>query len=255
MFAPVRSAAKLSDQVAEVLIREITDGKLKPGDKLPSEPHLVEQFEVSRTVLREAISRLKSLGLVESRQGSGVFVRGTDTMPLRFDPEGAATREAVVQIAEVRRALEAEVAALAATRRDDADVAALRAAFAAIDAAVTEGRDGVDEDVAFHRAIADAARNPYLIATLQYLRQFLHGATRVTRANEARRGDFAHAVRAEHEAIVLAIAAGDADGARAAAASHMSNAIRRIKDADPGFWSQQGKALGGPLAGGPKGAG
>ncbi|WP_085317109.1 FadR/GntR family transcriptional regulator [Derxia lacustris] len=255
MFAPVRSAAKLSDQVAEVLIREITEGNLKAGDKLPSEPHLVEQFAVSRTVLREAISRLKSLGLVESRQGSGVFVLAADTMPLRFDPEVVASREAVVQIAEVRRALEAEVAALAAARRVPADIARLEQAFAAIDAAVAAGHDGVDEDVAFHRAIADTARNPFLISTLQYMRQFLHGATRVTRANEARRHDFATAVRSEHEAILLGIAAGEPARARDAASRHMNNAILRIEAADPSFWSQQGAALAAPLKAGPPAGG
>ena len=67
----------------------------------------------------------------------------------------------------------------------------------------------------YHRAIADAAKNPFLISTLDYLRQFLHGATRVTRANEARRADFARQVRDEHQAIALAIEAGDADCWRA----------------------------------------
>ena len=74
-FTPVSSGARLSDQVAEQLTAEIKQGRLAPGDKLPTEARLVEQFQVSRTVVREAVSRLKSLGLVDSRQGSGVFVR------------------------------------------------------------------------------------------------------------------------------------------------------------------------------------
>jgi GntR family transcriptional repressor for pyruvate dehydrogenase complex len=105
----------------------------------------------------------------------------------------------------------------------------------------------VEEDVLFHRAIADAAGNPFLIGTLDYLAQFLRGATRVTRANEARRADFMEQVLAEHAAIVAAIEAGDAPAARAAAAAHMVNAIRRIELADSSFWRQAGHRLAEPL--------
>lgn len=110
---------------------------------------------------------------------------------------------------EVRRALEAEVAGLAAQRRTAADVRQIRQAIATLDKAVEAGGDGVQEDVAFHRAIADAASNPFLLSTLQYLSRFLHGATRVTHADEARRGDFARQVKEEHQAILAAIEASD----------------------------------------------
>ena len=99
----------------------------------------------------------------------------------------------------------------------------------------------------YHRAIADAAQNPFLISTLDYLRQFLRGVTRVTRANEARRADFACHVRDEHEAIAAAIEAGDATRARRVAAQHMDNAIKRIEQADPAFWKEAGVQLASPL--------
>jgi GntR family transcriptional repressor for pyruvate dehydrogenase complex len=105
----------------------------------------------------------------------------------------------------------------------------------------------VDEDVRFHRAIAEAARNPFLIGTLEYLGQFLRGATRVTRANEARRADFAGQVQDEHEMIARAIEAGDPAVARQAASRHMDNAIQRIEQADPAFWQQAGVQLAQPL--------
>jgi GntR family transcriptional repressor for pyruvate dehydrogenase complex len=107
--------------------------------------------------------------------------------------------------------------------------------------------NGVDEDVLFHRAIAEAAQNPFLMSTLDYLAQFLKGATRVTRANEARRADFMDAVRAEHQTIVEAIEKGDAAAARAAAACHMDNAVARIEEADPSFWQSEGVQLAHPL--------
>ena len=128
-FTPVSSGARLSDQVADQLAAEIRRGGLAPGDRLPTEARLVEQFGVSRTVVREAVSRLKSLGLVDSRQGSGVFVRQPSSFaPLNFEAQHAASQEAVIQMVEVRRALEAEVAALAAQRRSAADMQRIEAA-------------------------------------------------------------------------------------------------------------------------------
>jgi len=240
-------AARLSDQVAHALVSEVRQGHLMPGTKLPSEAGLVQRFQVSRTVVREALSRLKSLGLIDSRQGSGVYVRSAVPAALNFDARSTASLEAVVQMAELRRALESEVAALAAQRRKAADIRRLRRALLAVDAAVLAGLDGRDEDVEFHRTIAGAAGNPYLSSTLDFLGQFLHGATRVTRANEARRTDFARQVRDEHAALTRAIEAGDPAAARRAAARHMDNAIARIQKADPTFWAQQGVALADPL--------
>jgi GntR family transcriptional regulator, transcriptional repressor for pyruvate dehydrogenase complex len=239
--------AHLSDRVAQALTQEIRTGRLSPGDRLPTETALCVQFDVSRTVIREAVSQLKSLGLLDSRQGSGVYVRAAGFVPLHFDAANAQSRQAVVQMVEVRRALEAEVAALAARRRRGADLKRIQQAVLALDAAVAGGGDGVEEDMRFHRAIADAAGNPFLIDTLQYLGQFLRGATRVTRANEARREDFARQVRDEHAAIVLAIEAADPLRAQQAAARHMDNAIARIEQADPAFWKEQGVTLATPL--------
>jgi len=242
-FKPTATGARLSDQVADALAAEIRDGRLGANSKLPTEAALVERFAVSRTVVREALSRLKSLGLVESHQGSGVYVKEIGFSPLNFDARSSVSRQAVIQMVEVRRALEAEVAALAAQRRNQADIKRLRKALTQLDKAVQAGGDGVQEDVQYHRAIAEAARNPFLISTLEYLGQFLQGATRVTRANEARRDDFARQVLDEHALIVQAIEDGDSEAARQAATSHMNNAIDRIEQADPAFWQQTGVQL------------
>lgn len=242
-FEPVKAGTSLADQVAQSLESSIRQGQLRPGDRLPTEVAMVAQFGVSRTVVREAISRLKSSGLVESKQGSGVYVQAARIEPLDLDKTQAASQEAVIQIVEVRRALEAEVAELAAARRNPEDLRRIHAAVQALADAVQQGRDGVSEDVAFHRAIAQAARNPFLLNTLDYLSQILAGATRVTRANEARRTDFSTAVTQEHAGIVQAIEAGDPAAARAAATAHMNNAISRIRQADPAFWAQDGRRL------------
>jgi GntR family transcriptional repressor for pyruvate dehydrogenase complex len=242
-FKPTATGARLSDQVADALAAQIRDGQLGANSKLPTEAALVLRFAVSRTVVREALSRLKSLDLVESRQGSGVYVKEVGFSPLNFDVSSSVSRQAVIQMVEVRRALEAEVAALAAQRRKQTDIRRIRKALSQLDKAVQAGGDGVDEDVQYHRAIAEAARNPFLIRTLEYVGQFLQGATRVTRANEARRSDFARQVLNEHALIVQAIEDGDANAARQAATAHMDNAIARIGQADPAFWTQTGVKL------------
>jgi GntR family transcriptional repressor for pyruvate dehydrogenase complex len=250
-FTPVTAGGRLADQVARQLAAEIQRGALRPGDKLPTEAQLVAQCAVSRTVVREAISRLKSLKLVDSRQGSGVYVSAHPPFaPLDFEAQLAVSQEAVIQMVEVRRALEAEVAGLAAQRRTEADLQRIHQAVHDLESAVQAGGDGVAQDVNFHRAIANAAANPFLLQTLAYLGQFLHGATQVTRANEARRGDFAAQVQAEHSAIVQAVQAGNAQAARQAATAHMDNAITRIRSADPAFWQQEGERLAQPLLSG-----
>lgn len=241
--AAIAPAMRLSERVASQLSDEIRAGRMAPGDRLPTEVALASAYGVSRTVVREAVTRLKSLGMVASRQGSGVFVVDAACVPLSFDARSAQSLQAVLQMVEVRRGLEAEVASLAAARRSYADLNDIRQAMQALDDAVRAGGDGAEQDVAFHRAIALAARNPFLISTLDYLRQFLRGVTRVTRANEARRKDFARQVHTEHEAIVRAIEAGDGTRARRAASRHMDNAIGRIRQADPTFWQQEGDRL------------
>lgn len=240
----LRVGARLSEQLADALAVSIRDGQLTPGQRLPTEQALVDRFGVSRTVVREAMSRLKTLGLVESRQGSGAFVMASSQAALAqlsLEPDGSV--DAVIQMVEVRRALEAESAALAAARRTPQSVKQIKQALQALGKAVKAGGDGVAEDVAFHTAIAQASRNPFLLATLAYLNRFLLDATRVTRANEATRADLEAQVHQEHSAIVSAIEAGDVAAARLAGANHMVNAARRIGQADPVFWAQHGQQM------------
>ncbi|MEX8494242.1 FadR/GntR family transcriptional regulator [Sphaerotilus sp.] len=228
---PLKLGARLSEQLAEALMAGIRSGQFVPGQRLPTEGALVARFGVSRTVVREALSRLKTLGLVESRQGSGAFVQQMPALdPLVLAPDGSI--DAVVQMIEVRRALESEAAALAAARRTPEALQQIRRAVQVLDDAVAAGGDGVAEDVALHTAIAQAAGNPFLLSTLAYLHGFLLDATRVTRAHEARHADLAQQVRDEHAAIVAAIEAADVDAARTAGAQHMRHAARRIRHAE-----------------------
>ncbi|MBC8749197.1 MULTISPECIES: FadR/GntR family transcriptional regulator [Paraburkholderia] len=231
MFDKIPARA-LSDAVAQQLLKQIDKGTFARGARLPTEAVLSQQFGVSRTVIREALSRLKNEGVVEPRQGSGVFVAGHGAIrPLRIDYAEAVEPGSVVHILALRRAIEAEVASEAAMRRSDADMAAIDAALARIERAVADGEDGVAEDVAFHRAIAAATGNPYFLKTLTFVNQYLQAGTVVTRRNEALREDFSRQVREEHAAIAAAIRAGDPMAARNAAQTHLYNAARRLAEA------------------------
>ena len=227
---PVRLVSeRLSDQLATLLGEQIESGGLRPGDRLPTEQQLALAHGVSRTVVREAMHQLKSRRLVLSRQGSGVYVAPTPThQPLAFDPTVLGSVQAVVHVVEVRRVLEGEIAALAAERATRAQLAKMRRSLKAIDAAASAGRDGVPEDLAFHRVIGEATGNPQFRLLLGFLEQYLRESMRITRGNEARRHDFMEAVRGEHRAIFDAIAARDPAAARRTAREHLALAERRL---------------------------
>lgn len=235
------ATGSLTDRATEALSRLIRGGEYPPRSRLPAEMELAARFGVSRTVVREAVARLKSAGLVQSRQGSGVYVREPNLdMRFQIDP-GALHGSAgfTLEIVELRRGLEAEAAALAAERCSRAQLADIRRALRAIGREEAAGRDGVQADMDFHRAIARASGNRHFPALWDFVGQFLRVAIRTTRANEARRADFAAQVHDEHRALVEAIAARDPDAARAAALRHMEMAAARIRAADPSFWPRR----------------
>ncbi|WP_288410856.1 FadR/GntR family transcriptional regulator [uncultured Herbaspirillum sp.] len=253
MAAAARGKTTLADHVTSVLAQQIRSGEFAPDARLPSEMELTERFAVSRTVIREAISRLKSEGLVGSRRGSGTVVLPVSpATPFRLDlkvDDGRDSIQAVLRVIELRRGVEGEMAALAAQRRTRAQNLAIQQALRDIDAAAAAGRDGVQEDFAFHAAISNASHNPLYTSLVQFLSQFLHAAIRVARMNEARSSEFVQQVRAEHAAMAQAISEGNAEVARAAALRHMEHSAQRIQAADKAFWaSAEGQAAARDLA-------
>lgn len=230
----------LADRVRAILEQRIKGGEFPPRSRLPSEPVLAERFRVSRTVIREAVSRLKSDGLVETRRGSGTVVLEPNlATPFRIDVDVRDSAAAVLRVIELRRGIEAEMAALAAERRTAAQLARIRTALAAIDESSAAGGDGVAEDLALHTAISEATGNSLYTSLLSFLTQFIQAAIRVTRTNEAQRDDLAQHTRGEHARLVDAIARQDVAAARAAALEHMENTAKRVREADPEFWSGQ----------------
>ncbi len=229
----ITTSGTLADRVCDALTLLINGEDFPPGSRLPSELKMADRFGVSRTVIREAVSRLKSEGLVESRQGSGVFVRDRNMdAPFRIDPNTMESIHSVLQVVELRLSLEGEIAALAAKRRTREQMGAIKRALKQIEIAESEGKDGVEPDIEFHRSIAVATGNPHFLALIEFLFTFLIKATKMTRNYEATKAILSLQVKEEHQRIVDAISRQDAEAARAAARQHMEGASRRLGSAD-----------------------
>lgn len=244
------TSGSLSQRVGKILSQKIHSNALPLGARLPSENAMAQHFQVSRTVIREAIASLRAEGLVETRQGSGAFVRRpTAPVGMDFDALTQESARSLLDLIEVRRGVEAEMAALAAARRSSKQLTEIKRALSRIEKAVAAGQDGVEEDVDFHLSIAGATGNPQWVKLAGFFSQQVRMAVKVTRANEARRAEFAQQVCAEHEQIVAAIAARDPERARVAAATHMERAARRVTAADREFWNSEGGEFARRLAG------
>ena len=225
-----RRPRTLALELVESLGDRIRAGQLQTGDKLPTEAAIMGEFEVSRTVVREAISKLQAAGLVETRHGIGTFVLGHgDAASFRIPSTQVATVNDVISVLELRIAVETESAALAAIRRTPANVTSLRSALDAFTSALEEGRDAVGPDYQFHLEIARATQNPRfadLMATL--------GGTMIPRARleatptpSPASQEYLRRVNLEHESILVAIERQDPDAARAAMRTHLANSKER----------------------------
>jgi GntR family transcriptional regulator, transcriptional repressor for pyruvate dehydrogenase complex len=225
-----RRPRTLALELVDALGERIQDGRLSAGDKMPTEAAVMQEFGVSRTVVREAISKLQAAGLVDTRHGVGSFVVGAARAAagFRLAPEKMATLRDVVAVLELRIGIETEAAGLAAQRRSTRDLAALRDALDQFERSVRAGREAIDPDFRFHLGIARATRNPHFAQIIGML-----GQTIIPRAREgagvskAERRAYLLKVNAEHESILSAIAAEDADGARAAMRTHLANSRER----------------------------
>ena len=168
LYRPLRPQRNLSAELVERLTEEITEGRLRPGARLPTEAEMIRLFGVSRTVVREAIAAMRAVGLVESRQGAGVFVaRDLMARPFLIDPNGLMSIAGVVQVMELRMGVEIEAAGLAARRRTPAQLTKIQRTLRDFDRAVAKGDAAVDADFGFAVANQPAECSIRLIADKQ----------------------------------------------------------------------------------------
>ncbi|EFQ62208.1 regulatory protein GntR, HTH [Pseudomonas fluorescens WH6] len=227
--SPMRKrSSNLAQGVVDDLTRRILLGQLKPGEKLPSESTIVLEHGVSRTVVREALSKLQASGLVETRHGIGTFVlepRAQQGLRLHVD-----TVASVRNMLELRLGLEVQAVALAALRRSDTQLAHMRQALDDYQSSLANNDSCVDEDKRFHQLIAEATGNTFFSEIMQHLGNAMIPRTQVKGA-ERGGADFAklgQLANLEHEAIYNAIKRQDPDAARAAMVLHLTNSRDRF---------------------------
>jgi DNA-binding FadR family transcriptional regulator len=229
---PLVAERKLSRRLFEQLAEQIKGGRLAPGARLPTEQELTRAARVSRTVVREAVAALRAEGLVVTRQGVGAFVSAEpQRAPFRIDPERMQSLDEVLHVMELRLGVEIESAGLAAERASRAQVRAIAAALDAIDRAAAGGKTAVDEDLALHRAIAEATGNAEFPRFLQFIGRHLIPRRTVSGLPEQMGGRRAYLalIQEEHRRICQAIERRDPRGAREAMRRHLTRSLERYR--------------------------
>ena len=227
-IATARRRPRLAQAVIDDLKKQIESGTLSLGDRLPTEPQLEAQFDVSRTVIREAIAELRAAGLVTPVQGKGMFVTDTPS-PVVLTPTEIQSIPQTLEMIEFRIAVETEAAAIAAYRRSAQQEADIRSANQFLTAQMEAGKATIDADFAFHEAIARAANNRHFVDAL-----YGFGSRSIPRGQfptlpDAESRDYLGKVIGEHKRILDAISNQDPDAARQAMRAHLTNSQKRYR--------------------------
>jgi GntR family transcriptional regulator, transcriptional repressor for pyruvate dehydrogenase complex len=232
ILRPLGPPRNRTAEVVDRLAREIGSGRIAPGARLPTEQAMTVALGVSRTVVREAVAALRAQGLVTTRQGLGAFV-ATDARrrPFQIDPEGLKSIAAVVNLMELRLAVEVETAGLAAERATAKAMRAITRALSAIDRAIARDEPAIDEDYGFHRSIAEATGNGQFAQFLEYLGRFIipRQSIRVTASRPSDPRAYLETIQGEHRKIHDTIRDRDSASARAAMREHLLNGRERYR--------------------------
>ena len=222
---------KLSEEILQRLKELIQSGQVGYGDKLPVEKRLAEIFGVSRTTVREALAVLEAEGWVTTKRGGGTYVKRLhNTSPI--EPLTAllgGKNVAILELMELRKILECEVAALAAPRATPDDIVAIKAAYRDMVEAITQGKDTAASDYALHYTIAKAAKNNTIISVISHLHELYTEVIQTNRNHKAKPSSY-DLILSEHEAIIKAIEKRQARAARKAMELHLERAHRVIEE-------------------------
>lgn len=221
-------SSNLTDRISGMLRDDIAKGKYQPGRQLPAGKDLSERFGVSITVVREALARLKSDGLIASHQGKGVFVADDVTArPFRL-PSSGAKKRTLAHIFELRIGIEVQAAILAAERRRQSDLKAMTKHLRAMAPGHGSFEDALAADIGFHLSIAEATHNPLIVGFTQFLQPHLQRFIAQSRAHSAKNPATERMVYKEHLSIFEAISAGDPRRAGMAVRKVLEGSLRRL---------------------------
>ncbi len=227
-FNQIRRNEHLPARIAGQIGREILDGRVAPGEKLPTEHLLAKTFGVSRSVIREAIAQLRNEGLVETRQGVGAFATEPERrQSLRIDYDDLADRNAFRNLYQLRMPLEIEAAGLAALNHSAEDLVRLDAALEQMTGAEKWTDQGIVADLVFHKALATATQNDYFSLFIGFIAERISLTINAARA-KAVLEEIVEVTIAEHVAIRDAVASRDPLRARVAMRTHLTRAAGRL---------------------------
>ena len=225
---PLPRHARLADRLYEQILEQIVSGNLDKGSRLPPEAELCRIFDVSRPIVREALSRLQADGLVRSRQGSGSYVEQRPSREfLKLAPPGSIAD--VLRCYELRICLESEAASLAAQRRTSTHLGRIRNALKELERILGTNELGIEADVEFHKSFVAASGNHLFVAIFSALEPTIKSGLQIGRGlslldDQTR----LERVYCEHERIFESIAAGEVEEARAAVKTHFGESLGRI---------------------------
>lgn len=205
---PQFKVRKTYEEVSDYIKDQIINGVYKPGDRLPSLREFSELFGVGQSTMREAISALKTMGLVTIRQGEGTFVTrlNPDEVLSGFEPIQPVTEQDIMSLLEVRKIIETGIVQLAAERRSDEDLQRIEDALKEMEAAVSNGDLGEKADWKFHYEIAKACHNPVLESIMQSISETMSKALKASREKMFQTKGNPERLLAEHKEIFKAIA-------------------------------------------------
>ncbi|MDH7497170.1 MAG: FadR/GntR family transcriptional regulator [Syntrophomonadaceae bacterium] len=223
-FRPIRTK-KIYEEIMDQIKWLIVQGRFSPGQRLPAERELAESLGVSRASVREALSALAAMGILEVRPGEGTYVAqvgSSDTieaLALVWSVE----KHSLSELMEVRRVLEGEAAALAAQRADEEDLACMRSILEQMQATADRHEQGVDFDLHFHFAIARATHNRVLHRLINTLDSMMHRTFLRDRQQMYASPGVAQRIIGEHQAVLEAIEGRDPAAARAGMLNHLGH--------------------------------
>ena len=225
------SRERLTDVITSALRERLDQGIYRPGDRLPSETALCEEFGVSRTVVREAVASLRLAGGLVSKPGMGVYVAENTDSPIDFGIRPGTDAQWALHLMELRVAIEVQSAGLAAERRTPRDLVAIAQAFDDFCATEADVAGRIRADIAFHLAIAQASQNPHFVHILSSSVNDVATDLRMkyVRDTDAARRSYEKRTVRDHGAILAAITRRDHGAARAAMSRHLDESISRYR--------------------------
>lgn len=219
--------SRVYQQIVEQIEESVVNGTMKPGDQLPSERELAQQFGVSRTAVREAVKALHERGRLETFAGRGTFITDAASHGIRESLDRMAKVGGTSHLAVLLTMLEPEIAALAATRSSDQHIATMRETISVMDRSFDDPEASIDADLDFHLTLAEAVGNPVILALIDSIVDVLR--EKRMRVFELRGG--VERARMHHSRILSAIEERSPTKAREAMRAH----LRQVRDEGAGI--------------------